>query len=93
MFINLTTKKVYCLPDDFEVNSKKLEDIKYNLDPIFTQEEIKLLDSQEGTCFSRANRIEKKNCRGLDGTIYYPGYIGLNNLGNTDYVNVVLQTL
>lgn len=48
MFINLSNKKVYCLPDDYEVNAKKLEDIKYNLDPVFTQEEIKLMDIHEG---------------------------------------------
>ena len=31
--------------------------------------------------------------RGLDGTDYLTGAIGLNNLRATDYVNVVLQSL
>jgi len=29
--------------------------------------------------------------RAIDGTQYYPGFLGLNNLKNTDYVNVVIQ--
>jgi len=28
--------------------------------------------------------------RALDGTDYLPGCIGLNNIKNTDYVNVIL---
>ena len=29
--------------------------------------------------------------RGVDGSDYMPGLIGLNNIKNTDYVNVVVQ--
>jgi hypothetical protein len=28
--------KVFCLPDDYEVFDKSLDDIKYNLDPKYT---------------------------------------------------------
>ena len=31
--------------------------------------------------------------RGLDGTDFYPGCLGLNNLKKTDYVNVLIQAL
>ena len=31
--------------------------------------------------------------RGVDGSDYMPGLIGLNNIKNTDYVNVVVQLL
>ena len=31
--------------------------------------------------------------RGLDGTDYLPGFVGLNNIKCTDYVNVVIQAL
>ena len=31
--------------------------------------------------------------RGVDGSDYVPGLIGLNNIKNTDYVNVVVQLL
>jgi len=29
--------------------------------------------------------------RALDGTEYWPGYVGLNNLKKTDYINVIIQ--
>lgn len=44
MFINLHNQKIYCLPDDYEVNEKSLEDIKYNLNPVFDQKEVSVLD-------------------------------------------------
>lgn len=31
--------------------------------------------------------------RGLDGTEFVPGTIGLNNLRATDYMNVIIQAL
>lgn len=34
-----------------------------------------------------------KICRGLDGKEYLAGFVGLNNLKNTDYVNVIIQSL
>jgi len=80
MYINLSNQKVYCLPDDYEVEDKSLDDIKYNLDPTYNPESIKTMD-------------EYYKSRGLDGTVYFPGYIGFNNLGNTDYANVILQSL
>ena len=45
MFINLHNQKVYCLPDDYEVNDKSLNDIKYNLNPTYDEKTVKLLDS------------------------------------------------
>lgn len=49
--------------------------------PLFNKEMVAKLDSEP--LFSRA----------LDGTEYYPGCLGLNNLKHTDYVNVVIQAL
>ena len=34
--MNLQTSKIYCLPDDYEVESHTMEDVKFNLNPIFT---------------------------------------------------------
>lgn len=31
--------------------------------------------------------------RALEGTEFYPGLLGLNNLKETDYVNVMIQSL
>ena len=55
-----------------------LSDIKYNLRPNFSKESAVKLDSSV------------RLCRGLDGKEYLPGFVGLNNLKNTDYVNVVI---
>ena len=33
-----------------------------------------------------------EECVALDESKYWPGYVGLNNLKNTEYLNVVLQT-
>ena len=34
-----------------------------------------------------------KYSRSLSGTNFLPGLIGLNNIKNTDYINVIIQTL
>lgn len=56
-----------------------LQDIKYLLNPTFTPHTIKALDGMKGY--------------GLDGEPYWPGFVGLNNIGKTDYVNAVVQAL
>lgn len=56
-----------------------LDDIKYVLNPTFTEPHIKNLDSS--TKLSRA----------IDGSLYMPGIVGLNNIKANDYCNVVLQ--
>jgi len=36
---------------------------------------------------------ENLTARGLEGTEYHPGYVGLNNLKLTDFINVIVQGL
>lgn len=81
MFINLQDQKIYCLPDGYEVCNNSLSDIKFNLKPTFSNEDIENLDTNQN--YSKA----------LDGTDYLPGCIGLNNIKKTDYVNVIIQSL
>jgi len=81
VFLNLHTLKSYCLPDNYEIIDATLEDIKYVLNPIFTKDEIKSL------------RHTHKICRALDGTSYYQGIQGLNNIKANDYMNVILMSL
>lgn len=81
VFINLTTLKFYCLPDNYEIIDPSLEDIKYVLDPTFTNQQIKDID--DGT----------KIFRTLNGKSYYPGIVGLNNIKHNDYFNVILHAL
>ena len=81
VYINLSTFRFYCLPDNYEVIDSSLDDIKYVLNPTFTLEQISALD--KNTKMSRA----------YDNTLYLPGIVGLNNIKANDYSNVVLQAL
>lgn len=69
------------MPDNYEVIDTSLFDIKYNMNPTFTKEQISLLDEQ--VIFSKT----------LEGEDFMPGFVGLNNLKQTDYINVVLQMM
>ncbi|KAK5212357.1 Ubiquitin carboxyl-terminal hydrolase 10 [Exophiala xenobiotica] len=44
VYINMATKKVYVLPEGYEVQNKSLDDIKYVVDPKFTEGEVRKLD-------------------------------------------------
>ncbi|KAG8224993.1 hypothetical protein J437_LFUL006004 [Ladona fulva] len=79
VFLNLHTLKFYCLPDNYEIIDSSLDDIKYVLNPTFTQEQIDALD------------VSDKLSRAIDGTMYLPGIVGLNNIKANDYCNVILQ--
>mmetsp|Transcript_23610 Transcript_23610/g.42677 ORF Transcript_23610/g.42677 Transcript_23610/m.42677 type:complete len:505 (-) Transcript_23610:43-1557(-) len=81
VWMNVKDGKVYCIPDGYEVVDKSLEDIKYNLTPLFEDEEIEYMSTR--VRYSKA----------LDGTDYIPGCIGLNNIQDSDYQNVVIQML
>jgi len=81
VFINLQTEKAYCLPDGYEINDPSLEDIRHVLNPRFTKEQVLNLDKN------------KQWSRALDGSNYLPGMVGLNNIKETDFVNVTIQSL
>jgi len=79
--MNLQDGRTYCLPDGYEVVDSSLSDIQNMLAPKFTSQAVSTLDTVP--VYSR----------GVDGSDYMPGLIGLNNIKNTDYVNVVVQSL
>uniref|UniRef100_K3W6S9 USP domain-containing protein n=1 Tax=Globisporangium ultimum (strain ATCC 200006 / CBS 805.95 / DAOM BR144) TaxID=431595 RepID=K3W6S9_GLOUD len=81
VFINLQNDKIYCLPDNYEVVDHSLQPIKLALRPSFEPSQIVKLDQ---------NRILAQDAFGVS---YLPGFIGLNNLKNTDYINVIVQAL
>ncbi|XP_031253928.1 U4/U6.U5 tri-snRNP-associated protein 2-like isoform X1 [Pistacia vera] len=81
VYINLRTEKVYCLPDGYEINDPSLDDIRHVLNPRFTKEQVEQLDKN------------KQWSRALDGSDYLPGMVGLNNIKETDFVNVTIQSL
>lgn len=81
VFINLQTEKVYCLPDGYEISDPSLDDIRHVLNPRFAEEQVQQLDKNK--LWSRA----------LDSSDYLPGMVGLNNIKETDFVNVTIQSL
>ncbi|KAK5076807.1 Ubiquitin carboxyl-terminal hydrolase 10 [Lithohypha guttulata] len=81
VYINMETKKVYVLPEGYEVLNRSLDDIKYVIDPKFTEEDVKKLDKVP---FESVDLSNKR---------YRPGFIGMNNIKANDYLNVVVQTL
>ncbi|KAF3324744.1 hypothetical protein FCM35_KLT10901 [Carex littledalei] len=81
VFINLQTEKVYCLPDGYEINDPSLDDIRHVLNPRFMREQVAHLDQN------------RQWSRALDGSDYLPGMLGLNNIKETDFMNVTIQSL
>jgi len=86
VFINMSTQKVYVLPEGYEVTSKSLDDIKYVSDPRYTRQEVMELDRPRPTGGGRTSWT-------LAGKEYVPGFVGMNNIKENDYVNVVVQAL
>lgn len=80
MFLKLEDGSVFCLPDNYEVNGT-WEDIRQNLNPLFTAEEVDSFETASEPMLS------------VLGTEYIPGIVGLNKLGSADYMSSVIQCL
>ncbi|GAA5821987.1 hypothetical protein JCM10212_002378 [Sporobolomyces blumeae] len=81
VFINLETRKVFVLPDGYEVDDPSLADIKYLLNPTFTPDLLSSIDRSLSPHYD------------LSQTPYYPGFVGLNNIKHNSYMNAVLHSL
>ncbi|KAK3359843.1 hypothetical protein B0T25DRAFT_621237 [Lasiosphaeria hispida] len=81
VYINMGTQKVYVLPEGYEVTGKSLDDIKYVSDPRYTRQEVMEFDRRPRNSFT------------LAGKEYTPGFVGMNNIKENDYLNVVVQAL
>ncbi|KAK9464197.1 uncharacterized protein V1516DRAFT_112718 [Lipomyces oligophaga] len=81
VFINLQSLKVYVLPELYEVKSSTLDDIKFVVNPTFIKADITRLDKIPTEAFD------------LDHKHYNPGFVGMNNIKQNDYLNVVIQSL
>ncbi|KAK0552686.1 Ubiquitin carboxyl-terminal hydrolase 10 [Tilletia horrida] len=82
VFINLETGKVYILPDNYLVEDPSLYDIQYLLNPTFTSQQVATLDAPD-----------VRPSFDLNAHRYLPGFVGLNNIGKNDFMNVVIQAL
>ncbi|KAF3770813.1 hypothetical protein M406DRAFT_77581 [Cryphonectria parasitica EP155] len=81
VLINMETQKVYVLPEGYEVKSRSLDDIKYVSDPRYTKAEVAGIDRRPRTSLT------------IGGREYVPGFVGMNNIKENDYLNVVVQAL
>ncbi|KAL9591095.1 MAG: hypothetical protein Q9203_000094 [Teloschistes exilis] len=81
VYVNMQTKRVYVLPEGYEVKSKSLEDIKCVVDPRLPKDEVMMLDKVAKTAWD------------LSGKEYRPGFVGMNNIKENDYFNAVIQAL
>ncbi|RFU36068.1 hypothetical protein B7463_g218, partial [Scytalidium lignicola] len=81
VYINMQTQKVYVLPEGYEVKNKSLDDIKFVSDPRYTKEQVMALDRKPQKAWA------------LHGKEYTPGFVGMNNIKDNDYFNVVIQAL
>lgn len=81
VYINMETQKVYVLPEGYEVKSRSLDDIKYVSDPRYTREEVADIDRKPRASLT------------IGGKEYAPGYVGMNNIKENDYLNVIVQAL
>lgn len=61
VYVNMQSKRVYVLPEGYEVKSKSLEDIKFVVDPKLSKDEVSRLDK------------EPKDALDLSGKKYRPG--------------------
>ncbi|CDO92652.1 unnamed protein product [Kluyveromyces dobzhanskii CBS 2104] len=81
VFLNLSTLKVYVLPETYEVDvasSSLLMDIVHAASPSFESNELPTFP---------------KGCYDLNGKRYTNGFVGMNNLTPDGYSVVVLQAL
>lgn len=81
VYINMESKKVYVLPEGYEVKTKSLDDIRYVVDPTFAKEDVMKLDKTHPQAWD------------LQGRKYVPGYVGINNIKANDYFNSVCHAL
>ncbi|KAJ2648201.1 U4 U6.U5 tri-snRNP-associated protein [Coemansia sp. RSA 1250] len=81
VFINLQSRQAYILPDNCQINSKSLNDIKQVISPQYSKQAIASLDSREKQAFD------------LQGKPYLPGFVGLNRIKSNSFMNVVIQLI
>lgn len=83
VFANLHTAKFYCLPDGYLIEDPALDDIKYNINPTYTKEDVVRLGPGGALPVPTLE----------PGVRYIPGLVGLNNIKKNDWLNVIVQAL
>lgn len=97
VYVNMQTKRVYVLPEGYEVKSKSLEDIKFVVDPRLSREEVSQLDKEAKDAWDLSGKKyrpgELKTCTEYMPLLTPLGFVGMNNIKENDYFNVVVQAM
>ena len=99
VYINMQTKRVYVLPEGYEVKSKSLDDIKFVVDPRLSNEEVAQLDKEAKDAWDLSGKkyrpgMVRPSSLGSGGWLTFGlGFVGMNNIKENDYFNVIIQTL
>lgn len=97
-YVNMQTKRVYVLPEGYEVKSRSLEDIKFVVDPQLSKDEVMSLDSQAKDAWDLGGKKYRPGkptwCTLKEATLTrLTGFVGMNNIKENDYFNVIIQAL
>lgn len=99
VFVNMQTKRVYVLPEGYEVKSKSLEDIKFVVDPKLSTNEVANLDTELDEAVDLSGKKYRPGKEHLPLLVdmclklRIAGFVGMNNIKENDYFNVIIQTL
>ncbi|CAF9906434.1 MAG: hypothetical protein HETSPECPRED_006181 [Heterodermia speciosa] len=97
VYVNMQTKRFFVLPEGYEVKSRSLEDIKFVVDPRLSREEVIRLDREARDAWD----LSGKKYRPGEQRIYSAyaqrlipvGFVGMNNIKENDYFNVIIQAM
>lgn len=97
VYVNMQTKRVYVLPEGYEVKSKSLEDIKFVVDPRLSREEVSRLDREVKDAWDLSGKSYRPGelgiCSGYMRILTPVGFVGMNNIKENDYFNAVVQAM
>lgn len=79
VFVNMETKKVYVLPEGYEVKSKSLDDIKYVVDPTFTKDEVMKLDKEVHDAWDLLGHRHRPGKPSVEFLMMFPFSTGADN--------------
>ena len=98
VYVNMQTKKVYVLPEGYEVKGKSLDDIKFVVDPRLSRDEVARLDREAKDAWDLGGKkyrpgmdVSQKDSRASLNIV--AGFVGMNNIKENDYFNVIIQAL
>ena len=97
VYVNMQTKRFFVLPEGYEVKSRSLEDIKFVVDPRLSREEVIRLDREARDAWDLSGKKyrpgEQRTNSGYAQRLISVGFVGMNNIKENDYFNVIIQAM